>query len=91
MELREDISAAVLLLLAIPLAFIGGAIALLVRGINLNVSTGGGFAAGFGVSIMNGVLMVRTIPALRLPGVSPMVPDGFLLSLFAFSLHLQRK
>jgi cobalt-zinc-cadmium resistance protein CzcA len=60
--------AAVLLLLAIPFAFIGGAIALLVRGMNLNVSTGVGFAAVFGVSIMNGVLMVRTITALRLQG-----------------------
>jgi cobalt-zinc-cadmium resistance protein CzcA len=53
--------AALLLLLAIPFAFIGGAIALLLRGMNLNVSTGVGFAAVFGVSIMNGVLIVRTI------------------------------
>ncbi len=62
--------AAILLLLAIPFAFIGGAIALLVRGMNLNVSSGVGFAAVFGVSIMNGVLMVRTITALRVSGVS---------------------
>ncbi|MCS6924688.1 MAG: CusA/CzcA family heavy metal efflux RND transporter [Candidatus Binatia bacterium] len=61
---------AVLLLLAIPFAFIGGAIALFVRGMNLNVSTGVGFAAVFGVSIMNGVLLVRTITALRVQGVS---------------------
>jgi cobalt-zinc-cadmium resistance protein CzcA len=62
--------AAVLLLLAIPFAFIGGAIALLIRGMNLNVSAGVGFAAVFGVSIMNGVLMVRTITALRLQGAA---------------------
>ncbi len=61
--------AALLLLLAIPFAFIGGAIALLVRGMNLNVSTGVGFAAVFGVSIMNGVLIVRTITTLRSQGV----------------------
>ena len=60
--------AAMLLLLAIPFAFIGGALALLVRGMNLNVSTGVGFAAVFGVSIMNGVLMVRTITTLRVQG-----------------------
>ncbi|MCE9565007.1 MAG: hypothetical protein K8U57_23500 [Planctomycetes bacterium] len=36
---------------------------------NLNVSTGVGFAALFGVSIMNGVLMVRAITALRQEGV----------------------
>ena len=35
---------------------------------NLNVSTGVGFAALFGVSIMNGVLMVRSITALRQEG-----------------------
>src|SRR5712691_2669954 len=61
--------ATLLLLLAIPFAFIGGAIALLVRGMNLNVSTGVGFAAVFGVSIMNGVLIVRTITTLRSQGV----------------------
>jgi cobalt-zinc-cadmium resistance protein CzcA len=61
--------AAAFLLLAIHFAFIGGAIALLVRGMNLNVSAGVEFAAVFGVSIMNGVLMVRTITALRLQGV----------------------
>ncbi|HJY81086.1 MAG TPA: CusA/CzcA family heavy metal efflux RND transporter, partial [Candidatus Binatia bacterium] len=62
--------AAVLLLLAIPFAFIGGTVALLVRGMNLNVSTGVGFAAVFGVSIMNGVLMVRTITTLRRQGAN---------------------
>jgi len=40
-----------------------------VRGMNLNVSTGVGFAALFGVSIMNGVLLVRSITALRLAGM----------------------
>src|SRR5262249_60646656 len=49
--------AALLLLTSVPLAFIGGALALFVRGMNLNVSSGVGFAALFGVSIMNGVLM----------------------------------
>ena len=53
-----------LLLLAIPFAFVGGAIALYLRGMNLNVSSGVGFAAVFGVSIMNGVLIVRTITDL---------------------------
>jgi hypothetical protein len=36
---------------------------------NLNVSTGVGFAALFGVSIMNGVLMVRSITAVRKEGL----------------------
>ncbi len=61
--------AALLLLLSVPFAFIGGVVALYVRGMNLNVSTGVGFAALFGVSIMNGVLMVRSITALREQGM----------------------
>jgi cobalt-zinc-cadmium resistance protein CzcA len=44
-------------------------LALSLRGMNLNVSTGVGFAALFGVSIMNGVLMVRAITALRTDGM----------------------
>ena len=60
--------AAALLLLSVPFAFVGGVLALWLRGMNLNVSTGVGFAALFGVSIMNGVLMVRSITALRQRG-----------------------
>lgn len=59
---------ALILLLAIPFAFVGGAVALYLRGMHLNVSSGVGFAAVFGVSIMNGVLIVRTIGELRLAG-----------------------
>ncbi|SMF95424.1 cobalt-zinc-cadmium resistance protein CzcA [Methylomagnum ishizawai] len=62
--------AALILLLAIPFAFVGGAVALHLRGMNLNVSSGVGFAAVFGVSIMNGVLIVRTITDLRLQGTA---------------------
>ena len=65
-SLRASLS----LLLAIPFAFVGGATALYLRGMNLNVSSGVGFAAVFGVSIMNGVLIVRTITDLRLAGVT---------------------
>jgi cobalt-zinc-cadmium resistance protein CzcA len=61
--------AAMLLLLSVPFAFIGGVLALWARGMNLNVSTGVGFAALFGVSIMNGVLMVRSITVLRQEGM----------------------
>jgi cobalt-zinc-cadmium resistance protein CzcA len=59
-----------LVLLSVPFAFIGGAVALYVRGMSLNVSSGVGFAALFGVSIMNGVLMVEWITALRHKGRS---------------------
>lgn len=61
---------ALLVLLSVPFAFIGGAVALYVRGMTLNVSSGVGFAALFGVSIMNGVLMVEWITALRKRGAT---------------------
>ncbi|MBI2824390.1 MAG: efflux RND transporter permease subunit [Planctomycetia bacterium] len=57
-----------MVLLSIPFAFVGGAIALYVRGMTFNVSSGVGFAALFGVSIMNGVLMVEWISKLRRSG-----------------------
>ena len=60
--------AALLLLASVPFAFTGGVVALWLRGMHLNVSTGVGFAALFGVSIMNGVLMVRSINTLRMQG-----------------------
>ena len=63
----QSIRCATLLLLSVPFAFVGGILALWFREMNLNVSTGVGFAALFGVSIMNGVLMVRCINALRTP------------------------
>jgi len=62
--------AVILLLILVPFAFIGGASALYVRGMNLNVSTGVGFAALFGVALMDGVLMVRAITTLRMQGAT---------------------
>jgi cobalt-zinc-cadmium resistance protein CzcA len=62
--------AALLVLLSLPFAVVGGAVALQVRQMNFNVSTGVGFAALFGVSIMNGVLMVRWITELRIRGMA---------------------
>lgn len=53
--------AALLLLSSVPFAFVGAILGLYFRGMNLNVSTAVGFAALFGVSIMNGVLMLRSI------------------------------
>lgn len=45
-------------ILCVPLAALGGAIALLLRGYNFNVSAGVGFVSLFGVSVMAGVLLV---------------------------------
>ncbi len=61
--------AAVVVLLAVPFACIGGVLALYVRGMHLNMSSAVGFTALFGVAIMDGVLMVRWISTLRVQGM----------------------
>jgi cobalt-zinc-cadmium resistance protein CzcA len=61
--------AALLVLLAVPFACIGGILALYVRGMHLNMSSAVGFTALFGVAIMDGVLMVRWITTLREQGL----------------------
>jgi cobalt-zinc-cadmium resistance protein CzcA len=62
--------AAFILLLPIPFAFASGAVALYLRHMNLNVSTGVGFATLFGIAIMDGVLMFKGISKHRLEGAS---------------------
>jgi cobalt-zinc-cadmium resistance protein CzcA len=64
-----SVRAAMAVLFALPGAFIGGAYAIYLRGMNVNVSVGVGFAALFGVSIMNGVLMVQRFTNLRTQGM----------------------
>jgi len=59
---------ALLVLAGIPFACLGGILALAARGMHLNVSTGVGFAALFGIAIMDGVLMVRGITVRRQAG-----------------------
>jgi cobalt-zinc-cadmium resistance protein CzcA len=62
-------TSAVLVVAGIPFACIGALIALYVRDMHINVSTGVGFCALFGIAIMDGVLMVRGINVLRETGL----------------------
>jgi heavy metal efflux system protein len=55
----------VLILGVVPLATLGGLIALHVTGVTLNVASGVGFIALFGVAVMNGVIMVANLKRLR--------------------------
>jgi cobalt-zinc-cadmium resistance protein CzcA len=59
-----------LILLAVPLAALGGLIALHVTGVTLNVASAVGFIALFGVAVMNGVIMVANLNRLRDSGVA---------------------
>jgi cobalt-zinc-cadmium resistance protein CzcA len=57
-----------LILSIVPLALVGGVAALWLRGINLNLSACVGFIALFGIAVLNGVVMVSHINALRKEG-----------------------
>lgn len=65
-NLRETL----IVLVAVPFAFVGGLLALYLRGMHLNVSSAVGFATLFGVAIMDGVVLVQCISGLRREGLS---------------------
>jgi cobalt-zinc-cadmium resistance protein CzcA len=56
---------ATLILLNVPFALVGGIAALWIRGLNLNLSASVGFIALFGVAVLNGIVLVSHINALR--------------------------
>jgi heavy metal efflux system protein len=52
---------AALILTIVPIALLGGLIALYLRGMTINVSSAVGFIALFGVAVQNGVIMVSSL------------------------------
>jgi cobalt-zinc-cadmium resistance protein CzcA len=58
-----------LILVSVPLALLGGMIALHLRGMTLNVSSAVGFIALFGVAVQNGVIMVSALNRARDTGI----------------------
>ena len=60
----------ILLLTVVPLAALGGLIALHVRGQTLNVASAVGFIALFGVAVQNGIIMIANINRVRGQGKS---------------------
>ena len=61
---------ALLILGIVPLAALGGLIALFVTGETLNIATAVGFIALFGVAVQNGIIMVANLNRVRETGVS---------------------
>jgi len=57
----ESIGAALLIMLNLPFALIGGTFALFLWRTNFNISAAVGYVAVFGVSVLNGVVLVATI------------------------------
>ncbi|PWU00580.1 MAG: CusA/CzcA family heavy metal efflux RND transporter [Terriglobia bacterium] len=82
-EAFGSVRSAVLILMNVPFALIGGIVALLVTGIHLSVSAAIGFIALFGQAVLNGVVMVSYFNELRGQGRSPYdaVRDGAIVRL----------
>jgi cobalt-zinc-cadmium resistance protein CzcA len=64
----DSVSQALLILLNVPFAAIGGIAALWLRGLNLSISASIGFIALFGVAVLNGIVLVSSINRLREAG-----------------------
>ena len=56
---------ALLVMLDVPFALVGGIAALWLRGLNLNLSASVGFIALFGVAVLNGVVLIAYVNQLR--------------------------
>jgi cobalt-zinc-cadmium resistance protein CzcA len=59
---------AVLVMLNVPFALVGGIAALWLRGLNLNLSASVGFIALFGIAVLNGVVLIAYLNQLREEG-----------------------
>ncbi|MCC6476338.1 efflux RND transporter permease subunit, partial [bacterium] len=61
---------AILIFSGVPLAAVGGVIALYMRDMPFTISAGVGFIALSGIAVLNGLVLVSSIRALQLEGVS---------------------
>jgi cobalt-zinc-cadmium resistance protein CzcA len=65
----NSVRQALLILGVVPLAMLGGLVSLHVTGQNLNVASGVGFIALFGVAVQNGIIMVSNLNRMRKSGL----------------------
>ncbi len=65
----DSVKQALLILLNVPFACVGGITALWIRDLNLNLSAAVGFIALFGVAVLNGVVLVSYINRLVQQGM----------------------
>ena len=59
-----------LVLVNLPVAAVGGVLALWVRGLHLSVSASIGFIALFGVAVLNGLVLLSTVQAAHRAGIT---------------------
>ncbi len=79
----NSLKSALLIILNVPLALIGGVFGLLVTGEYLSVPATVGFIALFGIAVQNGVVMVNSINQIRASGraIDDAVMEGALVRL----------
>ncbi|MBI3827082.1 MAG: efflux RND transporter permease subunit [Candidatus Rokubacteria bacterium] len=65
----NSVGDALLIMLNLPFALIGGTLALWAWGTNFNISAAVGYVAVFGVSVLNGVVLVSSIRQARSEGL----------------------
>ncbi len=60
----------ILIFTAVPMAAIGGVVALWMRDMNFSISAGVGFIALFGVAVLNGIVLITEFNRLEKEGIS---------------------
>jgi len=71
-SLFNNVRDSLLALAGIPVAIVGGILALYVSGLNFSISAAIGFVSLFGVSVMDGILMITFYNQERAHGFSPL-------------------
>jgi heavy metal efflux system protein len=66
----QSVGDSLLIMLNLPFALIGGTLALFISGTNFNISAAVGYIAVFGVSVLNGVVLVSSMLQARDEGLS---------------------
>jgi len=65
----RSLSEALIIFSAVPMAAVGGVLALWVRGLDFSISAGIGFIALFGVAVLNGIVLMSYFNRLKADGV----------------------
>ena len=70
---------ALVIFVAVPLSAIGGILALELRGMPFSISSGIGFIALFGISVLNGIVLISAVKQLKssdFPSVAEMITEA---------------
>lgn len=66
----KSVTEALMIYIAVPLATIGGVIALALRGMPFSISAGVGFIVLSGVAVLNGLVLINRFNSLKVEGVN---------------------